>query len=199
MTTMPRLLGPADRRAMPWKNGLGTTFEIARAPASDGADFLWRMSLADVTAAGPFSDFAGCERALVVVRGQGMRLRHDGGDWISLGRLQVHRFSGDAPPFGERLAGPVRDFNLIWRRGEAMGELRPVALVRDAEVALTGRVVLVLCLRGACRVALGDGAWSLGDDTALLWQDAAPSLLELRATAAGEATEILVAEVGPIA
>jgi len=50
---------PADAmRRMPWKNGGGVTTEIAIAPEGATLDnFDWRVSTAQVDAAGPFSRF----------------------------------------------------------------------------------------------------------------------------------------------
>ncbi|MBM3526239.1 MAG: HutD family protein, partial [Alphaproteobacteria bacterium] len=53
---------------MPWKNGLGRTAEIARAPAT-GEAFDWRLSIATIAADGAFSVFPGCERTLVPIAG----------------------------------------------------------------------------------------------------------------------------------
>ena len=58
---------------MPWRNGLGTTTEIAAEPSADGR-FHWRLSIADVAQSGPFSSFEGYDRTIAVVAGAGMRL-----------------------------------------------------------------------------------------------------------------------------
>jgi len=60
-----RIIRAADCLVMPWKNGGGTTTEIAVAP--EGAslnDFDWRISMAHVGADGPFSSFPGIDRTL---------------------------------------------------------------------------------------------------------------------------------------
>ena len=55
---------------MPWKNGQGATREIAVHPEGASLDnFMWRVSLAQVNAPGPFSLFRDCDRILCVVRG----------------------------------------------------------------------------------------------------------------------------------
>ena len=55
---------------MPWKNGGGVTVEIYTNPPS--AAFDWRVSIATVNAAGPFSTFAGYERHIMTLTGEGM-------------------------------------------------------------------------------------------------------------------------------
>ncbi|CAB3752768.1 Protein Ves [Paraburkholderia solisilvae] len=69
------LIRAADLLAAPWKNGGGVTREIAAYPHAAGYDtFIWRVSLADVEQAGPFSRFAGVDRTLVLLSGAGMLL-----------------------------------------------------------------------------------------------------------------------------
>ena len=124
---MVRLLTPADYRTMPWKNGSGRTTEIAAYPSGAGLDtFLWRVSLADVGCDGPFSSFPGIERTIVLLEGAGMRL-HGGGRAIELTTpFAPHTFSGDVAIDCKLIAGPVRDFNAMFRRGRARGSVTVV-------------------------------------------------------------------------
>lgn len=62
-----------DYVTVPWKNGGGLTREVLKVPA-DADTFDWRLSLATVGAPGPFSAFAGYDRALALVRGAGIEL-----------------------------------------------------------------------------------------------------------------------------
>lgn len=115
-----RVVRAIDLVPQPWKNGAGHTRQIACGPGSatgDG-DWDWRMSVADVDAAAPFSTFPGIERELVLLHGEGIRLRFDddGSEHLLLpphGRL---RFGGERPLHGAPVAGPTSDFNLMWRR-----------------------------------------------------------------------------------
>ena len=52
---------------MPWKNGGGVTSELARSPQAD--EFDWRLSVAEVATDGPFSQFPGIDRLLVLLSG----------------------------------------------------------------------------------------------------------------------------------
>jgi len=79
MQPVPRItLLPASGHVdMPWKNGLGRTAEIARAPTT-GDGFDWRISIATIGSDGAFSAFAGCDRTLVPIAGGGLALAfHD--------------------------------------------------------------------------------------------------------------------------
>ena len=119
---------------MPWKNGGGRTTEIAVHPPGAGLDaFDWRVSLADVEADGPFSPFPGIDRTIVLLDGAGMRLA--GGDHaIDLRvRYEPFSFSGDVPMTCTLLSGPVRDFNLMLRRGRVRGTV--AALHGTARIA----------------------------------------------------------------
>jgi len=61
------LIRGADLVASPWKNGGGVTREVAAFPEGAALDaFVWRVSVADVAQAGPFSRFAGIDRTLAV-------------------------------------------------------------------------------------------------------------------------------------
>ena len=53
---------PEDFITMPWRNGLGSTIELVKHWSGDS--FQWRLSMADVTQDGAFSDFSGYDRSL---------------------------------------------------------------------------------------------------------------------------------------
>ena len=102
----------ADLIAMPWKNGGGVTRELLCCDR-DGQT-LWRLSIADVSAEGPFSMFPGMRRILTVIEGQGMRLSRPDGSFIAADLLSPVAFNGEEPIGGELPYGPCRDFNVIW-------------------------------------------------------------------------------------
>ncbi len=109
-----RLLRAQDHIRMPWRNGGGVTGEVAREPAP-GLDFGWRLSIAEVARDGGFSSFAGCQRIIAVLEGQGMQLTVDGQAQPVLGPGAPYAFSGDARVECRLPGGPIRDFNLIYR------------------------------------------------------------------------------------
>ena len=74
------MIRAADLVASPWKNGGGVTREIGAFPPGAALDaFAWRVSVADVGTAGPFSRFDGIDRTLVLLSGAGMTLAEAGG------------------------------------------------------------------------------------------------------------------------
>jgi environmental stress-induced protein Ves len=163
--------------ATPWKNGGGTTQEIACWPVDAALDgFGWRVSIATIAAGDPFSVFDGIDRQIMLLGGDGVRLRSTDGGIDH--RLDVpHRpfpFSGDAHVECTLLGGASSDFNLMVRRGLWHGELQ--VLDGAATIAAAPHGVL-LALRGdwqlngdnpACRE--GEGlSWT---DTSCAWHAA---------------------------
>ena len=114
---------PANEyRRVRWKNGTGWTREIARMP--DREDWDWRLSIAEIEQDGPFSVFPGIDRELVLMRGNGLRLRFEDGEVRELQPPHERiRFAGERVVRGELLEGPTHDFNLMWRRDAIAAEL----------------------------------------------------------------------------
>jgi environmental stress-induced protein Ves len=114
-----RIIRAADCKVMPWKNGGGTTTEIAVAPegASLG-DFDWRISMAHVGADGPFSSFPGIDRTLCVLSGNGIRLAFSDGEVVMLERASgPHFFAADRAVDGQLIDDAIDDLNVMTRRG----------------------------------------------------------------------------------
>jgi environmental stress-induced protein Ves len=107
-----------------WRNGAGWTRQIHAQPARDGQGWDWRLSIAEIEADAPFSAFPGIDRELVLLEGEGLRLRFDDGAVHTL--LPPHdrlRFAGERALAGELVDGPTRDFNLMWRRDAVDAQL----------------------------------------------------------------------------
>ncbi len=141
---------------MPWKNGLGKTTEIATQPG--GGDFLWRFSIADIIADGPFSAFPGVNRLLAVVAGEGMRLQVGLAAPVTMRRFDAPlRFEGKAPAHCALLGGPVRGANLMVARDHARGEMALLRgrLDRPLTLAPCG-TALLLVLAGVASVTFRD-------------------------------------------
>ncbi|MBN9454408.1 MAG: HutD family protein [Bosea sp.] len=114
-----RIIRAADCKVMPWKNGGGTTTEIAVAPegASLG-DFDWRISMAHVGADGPFSSFPGIDRTLSVLTGNGIRLAFGDGETVALDRATApFFFAADRAVDGVLVDGAIDDLNVMSQRG----------------------------------------------------------------------------------
>ena len=124
---MIKLLSPLAYRVLPWKNGGGSTTEIAVEP--EGATweaFDWRVAIADIRESGPFSSFPGIDRSIMLLdapRGTQMELRIDGRR-VRMPPREFVDFTGEAAtegilysdPPGPDAGGTVRDFNVMSRR-----------------------------------------------------------------------------------
>jgi len=122
MADASRVIPANEYRRVRWKNGTGWTREIARMP--DREDWDWRLSIAEIEQDGPFSVFPGIERELVLIRGNGLRLRFEDGEIRELQPPHERiRFAGERVVRGELLEGPTHDFNLMWRRDMIAAEL----------------------------------------------------------------------------
>jgi uncharacterized protein len=118
VTRSVRHLTPADARDTPWRNGRGTTREIAIAPAGasfERGDFRWRVAIAGVAEDGPFSSFPGFERLIVVIRGDGLVLHHgrEAPPAVVL-PFEPHRFDGSWRTEARLRRDAVTDFNVLF-------------------------------------------------------------------------------------
>jgi len=172
----------ADRSPMPWKNGQGTTTEIAATPAGAGLeDFDWRLSIARMEADAPFSAFPGIVRTLAIVDGAGLKLEITGDAPVTLDQSSApYRFAADRPAEARLLVGPVSNLNIMTRRDRLTHLMRRVELQGSLEVSVRG-TLLVLCHTGA--VQIGDA--SLGPlDCALIEKTEAATLHSSAASSA---------------
>lgn len=147
----------ADARRRPWKNGRGTTLELALWPVDadfERGSFDWRVSCARVDAPGPFSLFPGFERVLLATSGPGLELTH--GELAPRARLrplEPYSFSGDWPTSAELLGGPVDDVNVVTRRGVWESDVQVLRLgSRQARESPAAEHVLAHLVRGSARV-----------------------------------------------
>lgn len=149
------VLRAADRKAVAWKNGGGVTREVAAWPPGSGFDdFTWRVSMAEVREAGPFSSFAGIDRILAVLEG-GLRLSvQDAGVFELSPQGAPLAFDGAAPTSAELLSGPVLDLNVMTRRGAARAHIDGAASL--TYLPATAGVCVIVALADGVRVH-GDG------------------------------------------
>jgi environmental stress-induced protein Ves len=170
-----RHLRPENYRVMPWKNGGGSTTEIAIYPETSdisSAGFIWRVSIAEVAADGPFSRFAGVDRQIMTIAGNGMMLKAGRHGTIDLSRrFMPQAFSGDWNIEGHLIDGPVRDFNLMVGRAQAIGSLAVDLATSRKRFAADGNTLLLHVLEGdataeARVIAEGDTLILTGQETA---------------------------------
>lgn len=185
---------PGDWHAQPWKNGGGTTYEIAREDDEHG--FTWRLSLAHVEADGPFSRFPGVDRTIALVEGDGFTLRRAGEHLVTLTEpLVPFAFSGDDALDCTLVGGPVRDLNLMVRRKGWRATTQTHALGKREALLLAPAVRTLLFVASGALDAGSAIAGSRPRDTTLgrhetaVLREHAP----LRLAAAGDGAQLFVA------
>lgn len=193
----PRILRAGDHRRERWRNGAGWTRQIHAQPSTvPGVDWDWRLSIAEIGEDAPFSAFPGVDRELVLLHGNGLRLRFDDGEVREL--LPPHdrlRFAGERALTGQLVDGPTEDFNLMWRREAVDARLwhRPLvgSMVVFAEPHSTWALYL---LAGQARFAGDPGLDGLAaGDAALL-----PGGATRRRYMLDGGGELLVMQISPL-
>lgn len=142
----------------PWKNGGGSTREIACFPPGAAMDqFGWRISVATIAQAGPFSAFAGIDRQIMLLEGDGVQLTaaQSGIDHALDQRWKPFAFSGDVALDCQMLGGTSTDFNVMTRRGQWAAQVDALTTPTTAGASNAGLVMVL------------QGAWQLADGTLL--------------------------------
>lgn len=208
LSLIPTLVTFADTIVMPWKNGGGTTREIARWPAANsGGDlarpsFAWRVSIADIAASCSFSRFDDYDRTLVMLRGSRMALHIGQQPAIDLVRYAWCEFEGEASVRCTLPNGPVQDLNVMVARGRARAIieiLRPGVATRRHPIQ--GSSLLLHGRDGAVTAALDDGrAFDLEDGDTLRIDDNVAPYGSFRIAAADATSPAVIAiHVTPLA
>jgi uncharacterized protein len=132
-----QIIRQSQFKASPWKNGGGITHEALRVP--ERGAFRWRVSIAHVDVPGPFSDFAGYTRTMVLLRGSGVALKLSDGTRRTLRAPgDIARFDGALGVDCELLNGPCVDLNLMTSNAIGLGSPR-VERLRGSLAYAAGR------------------------------------------------------------
>lgn len=181
-----RILRSVDYVARPWKNGGGTTRDIAVSPPDASLDtFDWRLSLAQVDRDGPFSRFDNVDRTLVLLSGA-MTL-HERDRRTDLVRNEPFTFAGERAIEATVAGGSTVDFNVMTRRARATHTARRESFSKQGHVeARAGSTVVLFALE---RGLIVDGEQLDVHDTAII--DAERVSVET----VGDSTAALVIEI----
>lgn len=126
---MPHIIAYSSLKSQPWANGGGVTRQIAagtldntiygptpKEAGGNKAPWDWRISLAEVAKAGPFSPMPGIDRVLTIIDGDLIAINVDGTE-IGLEKYRPYRFSGDSTTEASLPTGSLGDLNVMTRRG----------------------------------------------------------------------------------
>ena len=140
-----RVIKFAELKTIPWKNGGGTTREIAA--LRENENLIWRLSVADVASDGPFSIFPGLTRILTVIEGNGLLLTMPHSTMQAVFGTPV-TFDGSLSVDSRLIDGPIRDLNVMFDpkrfRADVVLAARPLTLHANRK-----RSFAVMGLQGA--------------------------------------------------
>ena len=149
--------------ATPWKNGGGITLEAIRVPPGAEA-YRWRVSIAHIDRPGPFSEFAGYRRIMVLLEGNGAALAFADGRRMELRRVgDLAEFDGAAAVQCELIDGKCTDLNLI--AANSLGGMHAAvehARGRRKVQRREGHSTLVLGVDAPLAIDVGEGRALLG-------------------------------------
>lgn len=118
-------------KKMPWKNGMGITYEVDIFPQEAtliDLNFDFRISMALVACENQFSKFLGMERYLTVIKGTGIKFNQK-----QIKFLEIMPFSGQE----EIVSGPIKpgeenlDLGVIYNPNKVNCEMSKLELIKD--------------------------------------------------------------------
>ena len=168
-TPRSRVIPANEYRRIRWRNGQGWTREIHAEGTAE--DWSWRLSIAEIEHDAAFSLFPGVDRELMLLSGDGLRLRFDDGECVELSPPHDrHRFAGERALTGELVDGTTHDFNLMWRRDRIRADTWHRPLVGPMGIFVEpGSTWVVHLIAGQARFDATSGLPALAaGDTAVL-------------------------------
>ncbi len=141
------VLRAATRAAVPWKNGGGVTQEVAVHPVrSDFDTFDWRVSIAQVHTARPFSSLPGVDRRMAVLEGTLSIIVGGRGEAQMCVEAAPLQFAGEESVHAHPVGGPVTDLNVMTRRAKFSSSLELHRTQDTTSLAAGAASVLVVAL-----------------------------------------------------
>ena len=176
---MITVIPPSEFKTIPWKNGKGQTIELAINKEGTLEDFDWRLSMAQVTENGPFSDFSGYWRHLVLIEGEDITLTHDSDVRHHLrAQLQVASFDGGSHTEAALGAGPITDFNIITRQASFQTEV--ITYQDDHSVDINvENLMFIYGLKGALNISTKGDKTTLPEGQLMVIEELAGSTISV--------------------
>ena len=148
-----QVLRASDYKMVPWKNGGGVTQDVLLLPAgASHDDFDVRLSLAPISAEGPFSSFPGIDRHITRLSEARVILEFRG-ETRELKRLEPLYFDSVQQPRSLLPDGAARVLNIMTRRGRWSAQVMPATGVNDPLLAAPdGGMVILHAVTGVWEV-----------------------------------------------
>lgn len=113
------MLRPGQVAPVPWKNGAGTTRELAVGNDADGR-LLWRISVAELAVPAEFSSLPGIDRIFTALGPLELTI---GGARVRLEKGEQVRFAGEEDVALCWLRSPTSALNVMTRRGRCTADV----------------------------------------------------------------------------
>ncbi|WP_369410540.1 HutD/Ves family protein [Parasedimentitalea denitrificans] len=126
----------------PWKNGRGTTRELAQ--RSEQGQMVWRLSFADIAQDGAFSTFPGLSRIHTIATGHGLKLSGTNSEYVAK-PLKPVEFDGGLILNATLTDGPCQAFNVIFNPQLTQAQ---ASIVEGESIGLEGGEKVLFVLAG---------------------------------------------------
>ncbi len=143
-----KIYSPQSFQTLPWRNGLGSTVELLAETPNKNEDFSWRLSIASVANDGPFSDFSGYDRTLLLLEGSGITLNKPNGIFKVLNSsLDYANFKGEDLIDATLHDGPIKDFNIMTLRSICTSSVTAIDETSESLLNINADKLLVYSIK----------------------------------------------------
>ena len=143
-----KIYSPQSFQTLPWRNGLGSTVELLAETPNKNEAFSWRLSIATVANDGPFSDFSGYDRTLLLLEGSGITLNKPNGVFKVLNSsLDYANFKGEDLIDATLHDGPIKDFNIMTLRSICTSSVTAIDETSESLLNINADKLLVYSIK----------------------------------------------------
>ena len=143
-----KIYSPQSFQTLPWRNGLGSTVELLVETPNKNEAFSWRLSIASVANDGPFSDFSGYDRTLLLLEGSGITLNKPNGIFKVLNSsLDYANFKGEDLIDAALHDGPIKDFNVMTLRSICKSSVTAIDETSESLLNINADKLLVYSIK----------------------------------------------------
>jgi len=143
-----KIYSPQSFQTLPWRNGLGSTVELLAETSNKNEAFSWRLSIASVANDGPFSDFSGYDRTLLLLEGTGITLNKPNGIFKVLNSsLDYANFKGEDLIDATLHDGPIKDFNIMTLRSICTSSVTAIDETSESLLNINADKLLVYSIK----------------------------------------------------